>query len=88
MRHRRAVLTSARHQIYARLRAGFASGVTKPVRKRQDQLLRLAYMLKENQAAFEDALFRDLHRPKLEANLYVRWLFPPSPSPSLYVRDI
>ncbi|EIN08576.1 NAD-aldehyde dehydrogenase [Punctularia strigosozonata HHB-11173 SS5] len=55
-------------RIHARLHAGFKTGTLKSLGKRQDQLLQLAYMLKENQSAFEEALAKDLGRPKLETN--------------------
>lgn len=54
-------------KIQAELRAGFNSGKTKPVAYRKYQLLQLAYLLKDNEKLFVDALHSDLGRPALES---------------------
>ncbi|KAG8683784.1 hypothetical protein FRC09_015853, partial [Ceratobasidium sp. 395] len=55
-------------RIHARLTSSFKSGKTKPVAARKEQLLKLAYMIKDNTEAFQKTLAADLGRPKLEAN--------------------
>ncbi|KAG8744904.1 hypothetical protein FRC10_009274 [Ceratobasidium sp. 414] len=55
-------------KIHARLNASFKSGKTKPVAARKVQLLKFAYMIKDNVDALQGALAADLGRPKLEAN--------------------
>ncbi|KAG9105138.1 hypothetical protein FRC07_009578, partial [Ceratobasidium sp. 392] len=55
-------------KIHSRLNATFKSGKTKPVAARKEQLLKLAYMIKDNVEAIQKALAADLGRPKLEAN--------------------
>ncbi|KAK7685554.1 hypothetical protein QCA50_011421 [Cerrena zonata] len=47
---------------------GFASGKTKDLKYRRDQLIHLAYLLKENRDRFVEALASDLHRPVLESD--------------------
>ncbi|CAL1704113.1 unnamed protein product [Somion occarium] len=47
---------------------GFDSGKTKPIKHRKEQLLQLAYLLKDNYQRFLDALTKDLGRPALEAD--------------------
>ncbi|EJD42590.1 NAD-dependent aldehyde dehydrogenase [Auricularia subglabra TFB-10046 SS5] len=54
-------------QIRARLRAGFATGKTKDVAFRKEQLLQLAYMIQDNRDRFLDALASDLGRPRNES---------------------
>ncbi|TCD61558.1 hypothetical protein EIP91_008249 [Steccherinum ochraceum] len=48
------------------LRRGFASGKTKPIAYRKEQLARLAYMVQENRDAFHEAMTSDLGRGTLE----------------------
>jgi len=54
-------------EIAARLRAGFASGRTRPAEWRLAQLDRLAAMLRENADALSEALQTDLRKPDVEA---------------------
>lgn len=54
---------------HARLRATFSSGKTVPLEYRRRQLLQVARMFQENADALMDALYSDLGRVKLEANL-------------------
>ncbi|KAF8609342.1 NAD-dependent aldehyde dehydrogenase [Ceratobasidium sp. AG-I] len=56
------------NQIHARLNASFRSGKTKPIATRKEQLLQIAYMVKDNTDALLDALTADLGRPKLESS--------------------
>ncbi|KZT73583.1 aldehyde dehydrogenase [Daedalea quercina L-15889] len=56
-------------KIHADLNRGFRSGKTKSIDYRRDQLLRLAYLLKDNKKRFQEALFADLGRPAGESNL-------------------
>ena len=51
------------------LKASFKAGKARPIEYRKEQLLQLAYMVKENIPAFEVALAKDLGRPLLEAHL-------------------
>lgn len=55
------------HQIRAELKNTFASGRTKSIAWRQQQLLHLARLTQENADALADALHRDLGKPRLEA---------------------
>ncbi|GAA0431116.1 aldehyde dehydrogenase family protein [Leifsonia naganoensis] len=48
-------------------RAGFAAGITKPLAWRQQQLIALEQLLRENGPAFEDALYADLGKPPIES---------------------
>ncbi|KAJ6618864.1 NAD-aldehyde dehydrogenase [Mycena sp. CBHHK59/15] len=54
-------------KIHTELRAGFNSGKTKSIAYRKYQLLQLAYLVKDNSKALEDALMQDLGRPALES---------------------
>ncbi|KAJ7461546.1 NAD-aldehyde dehydrogenase [Mycena latifolia] len=54
-------------KIRAELLAGFNSGKTKSVAFRKYQLLQLAYLVKDNEKLFVDALASDLGRPALES---------------------
>jgi hypothetical protein len=56
-------------QIYAELRAGFASGKLKSIAFRKYQLLQLGYLIKDNEKRLEEALASDLGRPPLESTL-------------------
>ncbi|CAL1697398.1 unnamed protein product [Somion occarium] len=47
---------------------GFGSGKTKSIKYRKEQLLQLAYLLKDNHQRFLDALAKDLGRPALETD--------------------
>ncbi|QRW05395.1 aldehyde dehydrogenase family protein [Ceratobasidium sp. AG-Ba] len=55
-------------KIHARLNASFKSGKTKPIAARKEQLLHLAYMVKDNAEALRKAIATDLGRPALESN--------------------
>ncbi|CAE6386069.1 hypothetical protein BN14_00968 [Rhizoctonia solani AG-1 IB] len=55
------------NQIHARLRASFRAGRTKPIDARKENIVRFAYMVKDNVEALQDALTADLGRPKLES---------------------
>ncbi|KAJ7606940.1 NAD-aldehyde dehydrogenase [Mycena polygramma] len=54
-------------KIHAELRAGFNSGKTKSIAYRKFQLLQLAYLVKDNAKAMEEALMQDLGRPAQES---------------------
>ncbi|KAJ6517244.1 Aldehyde/histidinol dehydrogenase [Mycena vitilis] len=54
-------------KIHAELRAGFNSGKTKSIAYRKFQLLQLAYLVKDNAKAMEEALMHDLGRPAQES---------------------
>ncbi|KAH7344940.1 NAD-aldehyde dehydrogenase [Rhizoctonia solani] len=56
------------NQIHARLGASFRAGKTKPIAARKENLVKLAYMVKDNIEALQDALTVDLGRPKLESS--------------------
>lgn len=56
-------------EIRAELRRTFASGRTKSVAWRQQQLLQLARLIQENADAFADALNSDLGKPRFEVHL-------------------
>lgn len=49
--------------------AEFKTGKTKDIAFRKKQLSGLAYLVKDNQKRFEDALAEDLGRPALESHL-------------------
>jgi len=51
------------------LRAAFAAGKLRSVESRKHQLRRLIDMLNENQALFEEALHKDLHKSAFESEL-------------------
>ncbi|RDB27993.1 Aldehyde dehydrogenase, dimeric NADP-preferring [Hypsizygus marmoreus] len=55
-------------KIHDELRAGFQSGKLKSIAYRKYQLLRLAYLVKDNAKRFEKALASDLGRPPLEGH--------------------
>ena len=52
------------------LRQSFASGKTKPIKWGLWQLQRLLDLLKENDAAIQEALYKDLRKPAFESDLY------------------
>jgi len=54
-------------ELAAHLRAGFDSGRTRPLAWRQDQLSRIAALLRENADALREALQADLRKPEIEA---------------------
>ncbi|KZO93241.1 NAD-aldehyde dehydrogenase [Calocera viscosa TUFC12733] len=56
--------TIAQH--HADLQETFMSNKCRPEVYRKEQLIRLAYLLQENEARFQDAFQKDLGRPKLE----------------------
>ncbi|PPQ80870.1 hypothetical protein CVT25_001879 [Psilocybe cyanescens] len=51
------------------LRAGFASGKLRSNEYRKYQITQLIYLVKDNMTRFEEALFKDLGRPALEARM-------------------
>ncbi|EJD01021.1 NAD-aldehyde dehydrogenase [Fomitiporia mediterranea MF3/22] len=53
--------------IYARLSAEFLKWRTRSIEFRKQQLSQLAYLVKDNQQRFEEALSHDLGKPALEA---------------------
>ncbi|MFK4066942.1 aldehyde dehydrogenase family protein [Streptomyces sp. NPDC029674] len=53
--------------VVARLRATFATGRTRPLAWRQEQLTRLRALFTENREAIADALHSDLRKPRPEA---------------------
>ncbi|CAG8759617.1 25458_t:CDS:2, partial [Racocetra persica] len=55
--------------IVQELRKSFHSNLTKPLRYRKEQLENLHRMLDENEQAFSDALYKDLHKHKYESLL-------------------
>ncbi|KAG6865231.1 hypothetical protein C0991_004289 [Blastosporella zonata] len=55
-------------KLHAELRAGFQSGRLRSIAYRKYQLLKLAYLIKDNSKRFEDALRTDLGRPPLEGH--------------------
>ncbi|KAI0035803.1 NAD-aldehyde dehydrogenase [Vararia minispora EC-137] len=55
--------------IRAELGAAFRAGTTKPIANRREQLLALAYLLKDNIDRFKEALASDLGRPALETDV-------------------
>lgn len=63
-------------QIHASLHAAFANGTGKlaSLQFRKNQLLQLGYVFKENVERWEEALAKDMGRPKLEACMYVLML--------------
>ncbi|KAF8741669.1 Dehydrogenase, partial [Rhizoctonia solani] len=56
------------NQIHARLHASFRTGKTKPIDTRKENIVKFAYMIKDNVEALQDALAVDLGRPKLESS--------------------
>ncbi|RIB15239.1 Aldehyde/histidinol dehydrogenase [Gigaspora rosea] len=56
-------------QIVQELRKSFHSNLTKPLSYRKEQLRNLYRMINENEQAFCDALYKDLHKQKHEAIL-------------------
>ncbi|MEV0122338.1 aldehyde dehydrogenase family protein [Streptomyces sp. NPDC050703] len=54
--------------LVARLRAAFATGRTRPLAWREEQLTRLRALLTENRGAITDALYSDLRKPRPEAS--------------------
>ncbi|MFD6431160.1 aldehyde dehydrogenase family protein [Streptomyces venezuelae] len=62
-----ATLTDRTASLVARLRAAFATGRTRPLAWRQEQLTRLRALFTENREAIADALHSDLHKPRPEA---------------------
>ncbi|CAE6399374.1 unnamed protein product [Rhizoctonia solani] len=56
------------NQIHARLHASFRAGKTKPIDARKENIVKFAYMIKDNVEALQDALTVDLGRPKLESS--------------------
>jgi aldehyde dehydrogenase (NAD+) len=63
--------TSEEHipSIYSDLRTTFRTGKTKPIAYRRQQLAQLAWMIRDHQDRWAEALKSDLGRPKLEAEL-------------------
>ena len=60
-------------KIHASLYAGFANGSGKlsSIQFRKNQLLQLGYAFKDNIDRWQDALAKDMGRPKLEARMFV-----------------
>ncbi|KAG8945726.1 hypothetical protein FRC04_000585 [Tulasnella sp. 424] len=56
-------------KIHERLTSGFRSGKLKSIEYRKNQLLQLAYLVKENSKRFEDAFAVDLGRHTLETRV-------------------
>jgi aldehyde dehydrogenase (NAD+) len=56
-------------QIHARLHKTFASGITRPLEWRRQQLNQLVLMFQENKKAIEHALWQDLRKPDQESAL-------------------
>jgi hypothetical protein len=56
-------------QIRNELKAGFRAGKLRSIAFRKDQLLGLAYLIKDNEKMWQEALHADLGRPALETNL-------------------
>ena len=56
-------------KIHAQLKQGFASGKLKSLEYRKYQLTQLAYLVKDNTEALQEALKKDLGRPVLECNM-------------------
>ncbi|KIO28884.1 hypothetical protein M407DRAFT_21961 [Tulasnella calospora MUT 4182] len=56
-------------KIRERVKAGFNSGKLRSIEYRKNQLLQLAYLLKENSKRFEDAFGVDLGRHSVETNM-------------------
>ncbi|MEU1015433.1 aldehyde dehydrogenase family protein [Streptomyces sp. NPDC005898] len=54
--------------LVTRLRATFATGRTRPLAWREEQLTRLRALFTENREAIADALYSDLRKPRPEAN--------------------
>ena len=53
-------------QIRGRVKNAFKTGRTKPIQFRKQQLLSLAYLIKDNITLFQRALASDLGRPDTE----------------------
>ncbi|KIJ55047.1 hypothetical protein M422DRAFT_241131 [Sphaerobolus stellatus SS14] len=51
------------------LRSSFKAGKAKSLDFRKEKLLQMAYMFQDNMEAFQDSLYKDLSRPKLEATM-------------------
>ena len=66
-----SIRTQPPPKIHAELRAGFKSGRTKSITYRKEQLAQLAYLLKDNEQRFRDALKADLGRPEMESDMCV-----------------
>ncbi len=58
-------------QIRETLSENFHAGKPKSISYRKEQLLQLAYMIKDNCDRLRDALMEDIGRPALEAQMYV-----------------
>ena len=56
-------------EIFSELKTTFETGKTKPIAYRKQQLAQLAWMLRDHQGRWADALKADLGRPNLEADL-------------------
>ncbi|KIJ53661.1 hypothetical protein M422DRAFT_25484 [Sphaerobolus stellatus SS14] len=56
-------------KIHAKLTASFRAGKARSIEFRKEQLLQLAYMIKDNMEAFQDSLYKDLGRPKFEGTM-------------------
>ncbi|KAF7789725.1 hypothetical protein EIP86_000671 [Pleurotus ostreatoroseus] len=56
-------------KIHAELLSSYKAGKTKSIARRKEQLAQLAYMVKDNQARFIEALKTDLGRPAFESEM-------------------
>lgn len=62
-------------QIHQTARTAFASGKTRSIEFRQQQLSQLAHLLSDNRAAFVQALKQDLGRCEMETDVWVSTFF-------------
>uniref|UniRef100_A0A4W5RGX7 Aldehyde dehydrogenase domain-containing protein n=1 Tax=Hucho hucho TaxID=62062 RepID=A0A4W5RGX7_9TELE len=60
---------ASQSEVIDRLRATFRSGVTFPEQFRMNQLQNLLSLVEENEQLIQDALHKDLHKPKFESVL-------------------
>ena len=76
---------NSKPQIREDLIKSYATGKTKDLKYRRDQLIHFAYLIKENRDRFVEALASDLHRPVLETYLWVQ--YPYNVRSSVHWRD-
>lgn len=62
-----SLLRTTTIQVYAGLKNAFRTGRTKSIQFRRQQLLSLAYLVKDNIALFQKALASDLGRSDIES---------------------
>lgn len=58
-------------QIYRELSSGFRSGKTRSIEFRKNELIKFAYMMRDNKDRIIDALFEDQGKLKHESVVYV-----------------